>query len=152
MSNSIIWEKYLNKDLARASESDVKAVEGELGRVLPESLKKLMMEHGGETPVNLSVRYPNGKEMALECLYHAHTGQSEVYTTAWQTPNLAEQGYENLVPFADSAGSVFLCLDYSVREKDPPVVMLFRGYMTTDPDHKRRLAYNFDEFLKKYTV
>lgn len=151
---SIIWDKYLNKEgLNTCSLEDIKKEEDEVGFSFPNTLKKMMMEHGGESPENLIPKYPNGKSMTIECIYHAYGDDKEAdtYTISDSTSCLADEDYLNYVPFSHK-GNVFLALDYNIREIDPPVVFIFRDSLPDDPDHRHLLADNFDEFLEKYTV
>lgn len=150
----IIWEDYLERDdLKTCTEADLKKEEQEVGVILPDALKTLIKEHGGQSPENLIPIYPKGKNMTLECIYHAYPDDDEDggNTISFSTSCLADEDYNNYIVFS-SKGNVFLALDYNVREIDPPVVFIFRDSLPDDPEHRYFLADNFQEFLDKYTV
>lgn len=151
---NIIWEDYIHRDdLKTCSIEALEKEENEIGFTLPDALKKLMMEHGGQKPVNLIPSYPSGHEMSVECIYHAYGDDDEAdgYTISFITSCLVDDDYLNYVPFSHK-GNVFLALDYNVRKIEPPVVFIFRDSLPDDPDHKHFLAENFDAFLEKFTV
>lgn len=148
----IEWEEYLEReDLKYATDEMLDLNEKKVGRKLPASLRKMMKEHGGQTPLNLIPRYPNGKKWYIECIYHAHFDDDEDdgYTIPFSTSCLEDEDYLNYVPFSNR-GNVFLCLDYNIRDVDPPVVMVIRDHGPDAPGIK--LAENFTEFLEKYTI
>jgi len=150
----IEWEEYLGREnLKIATDELLDLNEKEIGRKLPESLRKIMKKHGGEGPLNLVPIYPNGKRMIIECVYHAYFDDEEDdgYTIPFSTDCLKDDYYLNYVPFSHR-GNVFLCLDYNVKAIDPPVIFVFRDSPPDDPVHRHLLADNFDEFLKKYTI
>lgn len=150
----IIWDDYLYRDdLKTCTEERINREEQKVGVILPESLKFLMMKHGGQTAENLIPIYPNGMEMAFVCLYHGYPEDKEAdgYTISFKTSCLVDEGYKNYIVFSNT-GNVFLALDYNVREIDPPVVFIFRDSLPDDPEHRYFLADNFQEFLDKYTV
>ncbi|WDE13722.1 hypothetical protein [Thalassomonas haliotis] len=69
---SIIWKEYLKKDgLNICSWEGLEKEENEIGFTLFETLKQMMMKHGGQSPENLLPKFPRGKSMSIECLYHA---------------------------------------------------------------------------------
>lgn len=148
----IKWEEYLERDdLKYATDELLDKNEQEIGHKLPESLRGIMKEHGGQKPLNLIPEFPNGKKWFIECIYHAYFNDNEddEYSIPDGVSCLADEDYLNYVPFSDR-GNVFLCLDYNIREIDPPVVAVIRDHGPDSP--AIRLADNFDEFLKKYTV
>lgn len=149
----IIWDEYLKReDLRTCSADTINELEEEIGYELPEQLKNMMMSHGGQSPTNLIPKYPNGKDMAIECIYHAYSDDDEYdsYTIPDSLSCLADEDYINLVPFSDR-GNVFLVLDCNKRVEDPPVAFLFRDFPPNDPRCLHQIADNFDEFLEKYT-
>lgn len=150
----IIWEDYLYRDdLKICTEAELKSEEVKVGVILPETLKSLIMLHGGESPENLTPIYPKGKNMTIECIYHAYPKDDKYgsYTISFATSCLAEGGYNNYVAFSNK-GSVFLALDYNVRKLDPPVVFVFKDSPSDDPEHRYFLADSFDEFLECFTL
>ena len=150
----IIWEDYLERDdLKFCTEEELKKEEQKVGSILPDALKNLIKEHGGQTPVNLKPIYPKGKSMTIVCIYHAYPDDDEDggYTISFKTSCLADENYNNYVVFRNKS-NVFLALDYNVREIDPPVVFIFRDSLPDDPEHRYFLADNFQAFLEKYTV
>ena len=149
----IDWETYLGDDLRSATVEDLKATEKRINQILPDALKNLIQEHGGETPLNLVPRHPDGRQMIIECIYHAHLNDADYdsYTIPSATSCLEDEGYVSLVAFCDTE-NVFLCLDYGVRSIDPPVVLVNRSFTPNDPKHKYVLADNFEEFLEKCTI
>ncbi|MCP4326681.1 MAG: SMI1/KNR4 family protein [Alteromonadales bacterium] len=148
-----MWEDYIERDdLKTCTEEDLKKEEQKVGVVLPDALKTLIKEHGGQSPDNLVPIYPNGKRMTIDCIYHAYADdEDDGYTISFKTSCLADDDYNNYVVFSNK-GNVFLALDYNVREVDPPVVFIFRDSLPDDPDHQYLLADNFQDFLDKYTV
>ena len=151
---NIIWEDYLDREeLQFCSLEDIQKEEKKIGHVLPNALKKLMMEHGGQSPENIVPKYPNDHDMLIDCLYHAFSEDDEdhAYTIPFATACLANEDYLKYVPFGN-IGNAFLTLDYNIRATDPPVVMVIRDSPPNDPDHRHFLAENFDAFLEKFTV
>lgn len=149
----IEWEAYLGDDLRIATAEDLKETEQRINRSLPDALKRIIQKHGGETPLNLIPQHPDGRPMTIECIYHAHLNSTDYnsYTIPSATSCLEDEGYADLTAFCDTE-NVFLCLDYSVRDVNPPVVLVNRSFMPEDPKHKHVLADNFEAFLEKYTV
>jgi len=149
----IEWEEFVGDHLRKATDEILDKNEKEIGKKLPESLRNIMKEHGGEKPLNLIPKFPNGKDMLIECIYHAYFEDEEDfdYTIPDGTSCLLDENYLNYVVFSN-VGNVFLCLDYNVREIDPPVIFVFRDSPPDDPDHRYFLAENFSEFLERYTV
>ena len=149
----IEWEEFAGDHLRNATDEMLDKNEDWIGRKLPVSLRQMMQEHGGEKPLNLIPKFPNKKVMLIECIYHAYFEEKEDngYTIPFGTSALTDEDYLNYVSFSH-VGNVFLCLDYNVREIDPPVIFVFRDSPSDDPDHRHFLAENFDEFLEKYTV
>lgn len=151
---ALIWAEFLERDdLKTCTLEDLEKEEKEIGFTLPDTLKKMMMEHGGQYPENLIPKYPNGHDMLIDCLYHAFSDDDEdhSYTISSSTSCLADEDYINYVSFGN-VGNVFLVLDYNVRKTNPPVVIIMRDSIPEDPDHRHLLADNFDQFLEKYTV
>lgn len=152
--HEIEWEDYLYRaDLALAGEDTLNSLEKRLGFKLPSTLRLMMAEHGGQAPLNLVPAYPNGKPMTMDCLFHAHADDKEYPSDSpyFGYTALKDDGYGEKVSFS-SSGNVYLCLDYNENKANPPVVFIFRDSVAEDPDHKFKLADNFDEFLDKYTV
>lgn len=150
----IIWEDYLERDdLKTCTEADLKKEEQKVGVILPESLKDLIKEHGGQSPVNLIPIYPKGKSMTIVCIYHAYPDDNEDggYTISFKTSCLADEDYNNYIAFSNK-GNVFLALDYNVRKINPPVVFVFRDSPPDDPEHRYLLADSFDEFLVEFIM
>ncbi|GAA3923869.1 SMI1/KNR4 family protein [Litoribacillus peritrichatus] len=151
---TIQWEEYLErKDLQTCTREQIEKEEKEVGFIFPELLKQIIMEHGGQKPVNLIPKYANGTDMSIPCIFHAYSNDKEDYgyTISSATECLVEEDYLNYVVFCNK-GNVFVSLDYNVRPIDPPVVMVIRDSLPDDPDHRHFLAENFHEFLDKYTV
>lgn len=149
----IEWEAYLGDDLRIATTEDLNETEKRISKSLPDALKNLMLKHGGETPLNLIPQHPDGRQMTIECIYHAHLNDVDYnsYTIPSATSCLEDEGYVGLVAFCDTE-NVFLCLNYGARSIDPPVVLVNRSFTPSDPKHKHFLADSFKEFLEKYTV
>ncbi|MCP4748500.1 MAG: SMI1/KNR4 family protein [Desulfobacteraceae bacterium] len=150
----IEWENFLSESyLKTATNEMLDKNEKLIGKKLPKSLRSIIMEHGGQKPLNLVPIYPNGSRMSIECIYHAYFEDDKYdgYTIPFGTSALADEDYLNYVAFSYKS-NVFLCLDYNVREINPPVVMVIRDSVPDDPKHKHFLADDFNEFLEKYTV
>jgi hypothetical protein len=150
----IEWENHLSADHLRKSDDELlDKNENWIGKKLPSSLREMIKEHGGQTPLNLIPKTPKGKKLYIECIYHAYFEDEtyDGYTIPFATSALEDDDYLNYIAFSN-VGNIYWCLDYNIREIEPPVILLIRDYTPNDPDHRILLADTFNEFLEKYTV
>lgn len=156
MAKPILWEDYLyDENIANTTEEHMRATERAIGHPIPEPLRKMMIEHGGQSPTNLLPRYKNGKRMEPDCLFHVHPSpedpRSIAYTPDFVRTALVEAGFANLIPFASTA-STCLCLDYGQSAGQPAVVIIDRDCPPDDPDSRHPQADSIMEFFERYVV
>lgn len=133
----------------------MRQAEKAIGYAIPEPLRQMMVDHGGQAPTNLEPLYKNGRKMLIDCLYHVHPAPDEPSYIAY-TPNfgrtaLAEAGFPDLVPFG-SRGNTFLCLDYRHSASDPSVTIIDRDCVPESPDAWHPQADSITEFFERYVV
>ena len=145
----ITWRKYLTLEgnpFPKATEQDISALEGKLGRTLPEDYKNALKAYQGMVARPPIVPLGDGGT-PLGCLFHAFLqGEKMSYAVSVKTKRLEAEGYRNYVAISGT-GNSFFCLNYNATKENPPIVFIDGDYEPSDPRGVIPIAKSFTELL-----
>ena len=146
MRSDLSW-KYYDEDL---SDSDIKAVEEELGVKFPNDYIECIKKYHGGAPEKDCFTFDSVKygEMGSCLGVLLRLDQKKEENILDTMKNLNDQLPKKIIPFGDDGGGDFMCFDYrDIKEEQSPKVVYWHHELNTE-ESISYLAQSFTEFIK----